>query len=371
MRAHDTSTQSTGIGRHRQIVDDFRRKILGKVLFAEDRLPTRNELAETYRTSKKTVQFALNQLADEGLVEARGRGGTYVLGTGSVRSTYGLVFRYSISDPIWSWSPFLNALHREARVFDTHRPGKRIECYFGVTDPLDREQNPQLWDAIDQDRLAGLIIVDSTSWRSISKLNVPRVHVGGETQSPCPVIDTSIETWMQRAVKILRQSRRKNVALINNASRSPKQIDQMVAMLTKAGMSVQPHWVQGIHADHARWARNCANLMMRSAGPQTPDALLITDDSLVDHTICGLVDAGISVEHDMAVIALSNFPWSPPSAVPVTRLGFDMRQLLTTAVNLLDQQRLGQKVTWVTQMPALLQDEAVSLSSAEPAVAEV
>lgn len=70
--------------RYREIADELRdlvlaeQELLGTPLTKGARLPTEPELCEHYQVSRGTIRQALAQLAAEGLIETRGRRGTFV-----------------------------------------------------------------------------------------------------------------------------------------------------------------------------------------------------------------------------------------------------------------------------------------------------
>ncbi|MEO3801358.1 GntR family transcriptional regulator [Nonomuraea sp. B1E8] len=61
-----------------RIADEIREKIHSGAIKAGTRLPSNDELADTYAVSLMTVRKAMEQLKSEGLVESRTRGGTIV-----------------------------------------------------------------------------------------------------------------------------------------------------------------------------------------------------------------------------------------------------------------------------------------------------
>ena len=72
-----------------------------------------------------------------------------------------------------------------------------------------------------------------------------------------------------------------------------------------------------------------------------PDALLISDDNLVEHATAGLVAAGARVPEDVEVVAHCNFPWPTPSVLSVERLGYDAREVLDRCLRAIDDRRSG------------------------------
>jgi len=55
------------------------------------------------------------------------------------------------------------------------------------------------------------------------------------------------------------------------------------------------------------------------------------------------------------VVAHCNFPWSVP-VLPMQRVGFDTRQIMESAVNVIDLQRQGQRAPTVTRIGAVLEE---------------
>lgn len=82
-RAHEGQAMAQ-LPRYREVTDDLRdaiyegRTLLDVQLGDGVQLPTEPDLSEHYRTSRGTLRQALQQLAAEGLIETRGRSGTYV-----------------------------------------------------------------------------------------------------------------------------------------------------------------------------------------------------------------------------------------------------------------------------------------------------
>jgi DNA-binding LacI/PurR family transcriptional regulator len=107
-------------------------------------------------------------------------------------------------------------------------------------------------------------------------------------------------------------------------------------------MTLHPYWIQTVALAEPESARNCVHLLMHPGQTERPDALLITDDNLVEHATAGLVAAGVSVPGDLDVVAHCNFPWPAPSVLPVQRLGFDAREILAACLASIDELRQGQ-----------------------------
>jgi DNA-binding LacI/PurR family transcriptional regulator len=91
----------------------------------------------------------------------------------------------------------------------------------------------------------------------------------------------------------------------------------------------------------AKWVQATAHLLMHSNQTERPDALLITDDNLIEPVTAGLVAAGVRVPDDLEIVAHCNFPWPAPTHLPITRVGYNVRRLLADCIASIDRQRLA------------------------------
>jgi DNA-binding LacI/PurR family transcriptional regulator len=124
-------------------------------------------------------------------------------------------------------------------------------------------------------------------------------------------------------------------------------------------MTIRPHWVQGVHLAAPQLARNCAQLLMHAGQDERPDALIISDDNLVEFATAGLIAAGVRVPDDLEVVAHCNFPWPTPSVVPVKRLGYEVSRVLKACLESIDLQRGGEAAPAATVIPAVFEDDIV------------
>ena len=96
-----------------------------------------------------------------------------------------------------------------------------------------------------------------------------------------------------------------------------------------------------------------------------PDALIILDDVLVESATAALAQCGVRCPQDLLVVAHANFPNVTPSHVVASRVGFDVRQVLRTCLDVIDRRRRGEIVAPVTDVSPLFDDELVAEMTAE------
>jgi DNA-binding LacI/PurR family transcriptional regulator len=162
--------------------------------------------------------------------------------------------------------------------------------------------------------------------------------------------------FLAQACAWFAQRRRKRVALISVPGQfSPTLID---GLTKRHGLESPAHWRQTIHPTHAPSARACAHLLLHSGQRRRPDALLVSDDNLVEQALAGLADAGVRLDRDLLVVAHANFP-TPWTTVPgLRRLGYDAHATLAACVASIDAQRLGRTQARQTAVRALFEDAA-------------
>lgn len=353
--------------KQRLIVDDLHGRIIRGELAPGLRLPTRRELCDEWDVSMATVQQALEQLTREGFVEARGAAGTFIVDRPPHTSVYALVFPVRPTDE--GFVRFWTALGNEAIRFGGAE--KKIVPWYGIDGHVDNDDFQRLCDDAERHRVAGLIFAASphklAGTRLLTAPGLPRVAVMSRSAArpDCGVIDLDSSSFITSALDYLASRKRKRIALITAVGLKPAWHQATDAALLARGMTTQPYWRIGLSPVQPEAARACAHLLMNPHQTQRPDALVITDDNMVEHATAGLIDAGVKVPGDLDVVAHCNFPWPTPSVVPVRRLGYDARELLAGAVRMIDDARRGKPMRDV-RIPARFEDQLTDVLQESP-----
>ncbi len=158
----------------------------------------------------------------------------------------------------------------------------------------------------------------------------------------------------------MRQRGRTRLALLAVPGHLGRFHAQLRAGLEARGMSSEAHWLQLCSPGAPEGARYITHLLMHEQQRQRPDALIISDDNLVEHATVGLIAAGVRVPDDCDIVAYCNFPWPTPSMLPVRRLGYDARQLLTSAMDKIDRQRAGAPPAPRLDLPAHFEEPSAA-----------
>jgi hypothetical protein len=317
-------------------------------------LPRRDDLQEEFKVSRDTIQRVFDQLLADGFIVANGRGGTFVVERPPHLCRFALVF----PDPVAQWSRFWHALHREASALS--QGGEReVVCFPDVAPHPDNRAFLQLQHDVRALRLAGIILAshpgDLVGSSILAEPRIPCVSImSGPPLPGLPAIYPDLSSFIDRSLDWLAARGRRRVGVLTTPGYAN---DRLRAALAKRGMGSDPRWFQGVEPAAAEWARNCVHLLMGAPAGQRPEALLITDDNLVEHAMAGVAAAGLRVPDDLDVVGHCNFPWPTPSMLPIRRLGYDAREVLGGCLALLADHRAGRQQRMETLVPARFEDE--------------
>lgn len=344
--------------RRRMIVRAFRGKIVSGQLAPGSQLPPRVEIERQFEASPVTVQGALDQLKREGFVETRGRLGTFVAARPPHLVNYPIVFPSSPGDR--DWGRYWASLANEATIVS--RAGERnLPLYYGVNGHEDSEDYQRLLREVKAQRVAGLIFASHPfALMHTPLMSDPAIaRVAVMTPSPnmtIPAVAHDRPSFFSRALDYLAERGKRRVAVISNPQ--PEQEHEwLLGEIERRGLKTRPYWWQGVHLSAPHFARNCAHLLFHAGQNKRPDALIITDDNLVEFATAGLIAASVSVPNDLEVVAHCNFPWPTPSVVPVKRLGYEVPKVLQACLDSIDLQRRDAIPPAVTTIAAVFEDE--------------
>jgi len=190
---------------------------------------------------------------------------------------------------------------------------------------------------------------------------VPRVALAGEQYLPgVPKVYLDLDGFIEQAIDFLLARGRRNIALIC-ASIARDFPDTFRRALAARGLSTRNSWIQFASQRNGQAARQVTELMFDAGQAERPDGLIIADDNLLTAAAEGLVAAGVRVPasgepcrtDELHVVSATNFPHLLRSAVPVTRIGFDIPAVLDLLVQRLEEVRRGETPPENTSVPAV------------------
>ncbi|MCC7519473.1 MAG: GntR family transcriptional regulator [Verrucomicrobiae bacterium] len=350
-----------------RLFNNLQRKILQGEFAPGSRIPSRGELARSYRASPITIQRVFDRLVADGYVQPRGRNGSFVTDAPPHLHHYWLIFQDESSDCL---SPFRSALTREAQKLS--RKGHEVfSTHIGHGGNFRQGNYKELLHDVTTHRTAGLIFSTAGNYWNDTPLRkepgLPRVAFshGPEGPEDLALIRFDRESFFTQALDRLRALGRKRVAVLACALPTAYR-ELFLRGVAQRGMETRPYWMQFIHSHGTVHARGVVHLLLHPEQSVRPDALLILDDAMIEPATAGLAAAGVRMPEELTVIGHTNFPHPVECASPVEHLGYDLSAMLTTCLAVLAAQRAGTEYAHVTLVPARWADAVQPVTPPTP-----
>ncbi len=324
-----------------KILAAVRADILSGKFQPGDRLPTREELAKKFGSTKVTMQKAMDILLEEGILTARRGAGTYVTNAAESKLPYFLLI-----DQPQGKSRFKDAVVNEAKKHSDSRQALSTCYYKGLhyrSDELDR-----LYTLMARQRVAGLLIAVSALKLDGSRLldfpEIPKVFIGTpHTYGAYPsVTNAGRRSIYRRVLDYFKEKERRSAAVIMSTVDDDLLLDSpFKGLADERDIHAPPEWIQAAPLRAPAAAARLALLMFRDPAHR-PEALHIGDDGHVPAITEALATLNIRVPEDLLVTAHANFPYPTRSCVTARRIGYDAREFISNGLEFLDQQRRGE-----------------------------
>ncbi len=336
----------------------IREEIVSGRLAAGERLPTHIDLSHRFGVSKVTVQRALGRLVEDGFVEMKPRVGSFVTQHPPHLHNIGLVFPFDpeIVTEDYFHSKYYHALNNAAQRLNAELD-RRIIVFQHVDIHAGTKESHQLIRYIERHKVAGLIFATASDRLDISAAclaaGIPRVDIVNMERPPWPVMDISGQPWCEQALDYLSARGRRRVAVLVHSFRFNDFYDHRLwyRLISKRDMISPPYWHQSARWRDPESAKHAVQLLMQGTVDERPDALLITDDNLIEGATAGLVSAGVDVPEEVEVVGRANFPLPAEPALPIKHLGYDWHEVLKESINMIDQMRRGEEPPRVNRVP--------------------
>jgi hypothetical protein len=312
------------------------------------------------------VQWALERLVQDGLIETRGRQGTFITPEAPHLNRYALAFP---TPREWlGHSKFWEELVRAA-VRVGQGSARRVEVFHDIEFHASSTDYQALRRDISRGRLAG-VIFGGAPWvlesdDLLRRPALPMVAVmSGQKYAGVPAVFVDRAAFVERALADLAARGRRRVAMLSTAMEgSPAMqrayVEQFEERVAHHGLSSRPYWLQMASAQGATAARQIVHLMLGANPADRPDALIVCDDHLVEQSTAGVLAAGLRAPQDVEVVAYCNFPTPPPALVPVRRLGFSAPAVIDRCIEVIDLQRRGVAVPALSLIPPHFEEELI------------
>ena len=314
-----------------QIVQVLRNEILSGQRLPGAKLPTYDAIVEQFGVTRPTVARGLRALRSEGLVTADGTRGVFVASSFPHHSRYLWVTSEQPGTPGWSSA--------SAAILELITRGETgivgdVVALVGVDGRANNPAYQMLCETIEHGSAAGLIVTGSATTNLLpilQKPGLPRVAIG-EPLPHAHLLSLDVASLITRAAaRLVAHGRR--VAVL-----SPHASHLALARAQFLERGVDKRHLSLLHVAPVGCEALTRLLFER---PERPDAVFVTDDSLVAPLLAGLKRDKLRARRDVFVLAHCTWPLPTGVADGVEHLGFDARELLGEAKRSLDAQRAG------------------------------
>lgn len=308
-----------------------------------ERLPSDRELTSKFGVSLMTVREALIKLSKDGLIERKQGAGTFVAervkkanigilaNVNHITSFNGYFYRAVIEES----KRHIEAAGMTPVLFTAHNQTKE-------TLPSDIH----LFDKGVVEQFAGVI-----SLINLSKIE-PRLNQEGipAVSLPHPFSKHAVmhdyKAMTEQGVALLRDHGYRNIAVMHfdygQIEYDSKVLGRVASVLDDVRQNYQVK-LAGVPATLS--CEHAYSVFKRLwEGPDRPQAVFFHDDAICDMATRAILELGIKVPDELAILTMSNTGRKLPFPVPLTTISFDVSQSLETAWTMLSRLISGKDV---------------------------
>jgi len=338
-----------GTGRgYESLADELRDRLTQGTYQPGDRLPTREQLADEFDTTKQTIQRAMQLLIDNGFVVARGRSGTFVSDAPPHLCRYALAFSghpgMAIERSNSDWTIFAEVVHHIAPEMAIPGQQEFANFYCLSEEQPDFERYQEMLLAQAQAKaLSGIII---PNYPSLSRDFLNQIKGTGipVVAMPCPTVDPSIpgipigEGIDELFIASMAAAGVKRVARISLDNHLANQwladYRELHPCLDRHGLESKPEWFYQVPKHAHSLMKQVLRLLFSMPTEQQPDGLIVTDEYL-------LKDVEEVLHELQLVVSHASFPVAFPNDDRVQRIGYDVYEFLDQAIHALNRSMDG------------------------------
>src|SRR5450432_3441176 len=324
-----------------QIALVLREEILSGQRTPGAKLPTYDALMEQFRVTRPTVARVLDALREEGLLSEKGARGVFVAARFPHHNRYLWVTSEQPGSLEWSsfMATFLDLIERG----ETGIAGQVVPL-VGVDGRANNPAYQLLREVVEQGSAAGLLLMSSSTvdqLPALEKPGLPRAAIW----APLPhagLVSLAFDALIERACTRLME-KGKRLAIM-----SPHEPNLKTAEAYLMAQGVPEDQIWPLHVAVVGCERVTELLFDRA---DKPDAVFVTDDSLIEPLLRGLKRAKVEPQRDVYVLGHCNWPRPIGLGHGVEHFGFDVREIFLAAKACIDAQRAGEPTPTRTVYP--------------------
>lgn len=352
---------------YQQIVEDLRGRITSGALAVGDRLGSHRELAAAYDVSLITVKKALAELVREGLLYARVGKGTFVArsvprAAPAEQKTLGIVLR-DLTVPLFS---------DIVQQVEAHAYQVGYNVMVSMSSGQAEKEERQI-ERFRKSGVDGLIIASmeqshraSETIRSLDAAGFPYVMVSYVEDPDLYMVGIDHERGAYLAARHLCEQGYRRIGYVGaeTANRLSELREQGYRRaLSEAGLAVEEAFVyrslEGPGWDRLEHGYEAGRRIARER--ERPDALFVYNDIAALGLQRALLEAGLRIPEDVAVVGFDDIEQARHAPVPLSTVRQPAGEISARAVEML----LGQIAQRPVERRVVLEPELVARASSE------
>lgn len=338
----DRMVRSSGITYYRQTAEFLKEYISQSKLQPGDKLPSFRKLAKTMEISQSTLDRALRQLDQEGMIDRQPGRGIFItdrLAMGELA----IVMKSPLMGADWpryrmAYAGLVEAIHEYDDV------NLQMRMHSGSGSLTDRgEDFAASLDLSEPDvlrRLRGVFTFHGLYGleEKLEKAGVPVINMGNSGGKYVVVFEHS--TLFHQALEHLSRVGCRGVGLLWNTPLHSKlspsyQLDRIVSEQAESrGIRCRKEWISSVKVNSTE--RVGYEMFMRFwQQPERPGALIIPDDVLCKGVLRAILHLGLDLPGDLQLITNANKGIELPYHKSVTRVEFDTAEQVRLAAEMM------------------------------------
>lgn len=336
----------------KQVENYLRNLIIGGHWSAGKMIPAERELLVELNVSRSTLREALNSLVNEGLVKRKQGSGTYVSDRSKSGSIAIAVSGTGMISPMGYWQRSLVKRAQDMIAAEGQNPALWVGTDFNQDGHM---SDTSLFTNTNLQYINGVLStaqMDKRLDRRLAKENIHCVNVTAAVPLGryCVVLD--FDTLVNRASRLLIEHGYYDFAIMWNPVNTSSddeflypphiKIDQLnqaaVNFDSKRYLKITS---EGQYSQYQKVYENFRDLL---AKPDRPRAIFFADDSCFDVASRAILELGIKVPDELAIVSHANVGREFHFPMSVTRIGFSADEVITAAWNMLKMLMAGEDV---------------------------
>lgn len=302
-----------------------------------NRIPSFTEMGNIYNESRAVLQKAIEQLKHEGFLYSVDRKGVYTTKTLPHVCRYAFVFTGSPGKN--NWSKFDSCLLNQIPLVQNEHEGLTIAPFFNFGTDEDMTGCENFFSEAAARRFAGVIIVGEScsheTMRRIKKAlgNIPLVGICCEDSEFLSYnIRTERNKFFEKGLSYLQSIGRKKTAVLSLSCC----IADIKSHVVSNKFPINGKWILGAEFNCPEQIDSIIELLFDYDHKTRPDSLIIENDNLFRHAMNAMSKLSLKVPEDVTVISHCNWPLENGSDYHVKWLGYDVRNMLESAIASID-----------------------------------